>query len=75
MIIDGHKTMHRKQKQEVHDLITPEEAAPMLRLGPRRVRQLLCQGLLPGFKIGKLWRMRRSDIDNLGRPQPTEKAA
>lgn len=42
-----------------HDtrLLTPAEAAPLLRLHEVTVRRLLRQGKLPGVKTGREWRI------------------
>jgi len=46
-----------------HDLLTCEEAASYLRLHVRTVGRLLNQGMLPGVKVGRQWRLRRADLD------------
>ena len=46
-----------------HDLMTCEEAAAYLRLHTRTVGRLLAQGKLPGVKVGRQWRLRRTDLD------------
>lgn len=38
-------------------VLTPEEAAPQLRVTPQCVRQQLVAGKLPGFRVGRLWRI------------------
>ena len=44
-------------------MLTPEEAAAYLRVNPQRVYRLLRAGRCPGVKIGRQWRIRRSDLD------------
>lgn len=44
-------------------LLTLEEAAEVLRLSPRTVRQYVQQGDLVGRIIGGRWRFRRADLD------------
>ena len=39
-----------------------EEAAKMLGVTPRTVTRLAERGEIPGFRVGKLWRFRSSDI-------------
>ena len=46
-----------------HDLLTCHEAATYLRLHVRTVGRLLNQGMLPGVKVGRQWRLRRADLD------------
>lgn len=46
------------------DLLTPKEAADLLRLNIETVRRLLRTGQLPGCKVGRRqWRTRRADLD------------
>ena len=44
-------------------LLTLREAAEVLRLHPRTVREYLRRGELEGRVIGGRWRFRRKDID------------
>lgn len=51
------------------DLLTCEEAAAFLRVHPRTVYRLLREGKLPGVKVGRQWRIRRTDLEaSLGPP-------
>ena len=45
------------------ELLTPEEAAVYLRLNPQTAYRLLRTGQLPGVKIGRQWRIRKSSLD------------
>lgn len=53
-------------------LLTPEEAAVILRVTPKTVRDWLNKGELKGVKVGKLWRIKESDLRALlaGEPKP-----
>lgn len=44
-------------------LLTIREAAEVLRLHPRTVREYLRRGELEGRVIGSRWRFRRKDLD------------
>ena len=44
-------------------LLTLKEAAEVLRLSPRTVRQYVQQGELEGRIIGGRWRFRRAELD------------
>ncbi len=44
-------------------LLTLREAAEVLRLHPRTVREYLRRGELEGRLIGRRWRFRRKDLD------------
>lgn len=44
-------------------LLTLREAAEVLRLSPRTVREYVQRGEIEGRIIGKRWRFRRADLD------------
>jgi excisionase family DNA binding protein len=44
-------------------LLTLREAAEVLRLSPRTVREYVQRGEIKGRIIGKRWRFRRADLD------------
>jgi len=49
---------------EPDEVLTPKDAARILRLNLETVRRLLREGLLPGRKVGlRQWRIRRVDLD------------
>jgi excisionase family DNA binding protein len=45
------------------ELLTPEEAAVYLRLNPQTTYRLLRGGQLPGVKIGRQWRIRKTALE------------
>lgn len=47
------------------ELMTVEEAARYLKISPEVIRRWLREKKLPGFKIGKEWRIAREDIDTM----------
>ena len=56
------------------ELLTPEEAAAILKLSTFTIRKLLRNGTLPGIKIGggKEWRIDRSDLERYLASQRTK---
>jgi excisionase family DNA binding protein len=60
-------TAKRKQKNAVAPigdrLLTLREAAEVLRLNPRTVREYVNRGEIDGRIIGGRWRFRRADLD------------
>lgn len=44
-------------------LLTPEDAAKVLLVKPETVREWLRTGKLKGVKMGRLWRVRESDLE------------
>ena len=46
-----------------HEYLTLAEAAAVLRLHPRTVREYVRRGELQGRLIGRRWRFRREDLD------------
>jgi excisionase family DNA binding protein len=58
------------------ELLTPKEAATLLRMNLETVRRLLRAGELPGRKVGpRQWRIRRSDLERRLAPQPLDTVA
>jgi excisionase family DNA binding protein len=63
-------------------LISAERAAQLLGVHPKTVKRLAGDGLIPGMRIGKLWRFRESVLDSWmsaqlnsnGHPRPEAKA-
>lgn len=45
--------------------LSPEEAAAYLRVNPQTIYRNLRRGRLPGAKVGRQWRIRRTDLDRL----------
>ncbi len=44
-------------------LLTPQEAADYLRVSLRTIRRHLAAGTIRGRRVGKLWRIRKADLD------------
>lgn len=44
-------------------LLTAEEIASLLKLHPKTVLSMARSGSIPGFRMGKYWRFRASQID------------
>jgi excisionase family DNA binding protein len=53
-------------------LLTLHEAAEILRLSTRTVREYLKRGEIRGKIIGKRWRFRRADLDAFFENAPSE---
>ncbi len=51
------------ETDEVNDFLTPQEVMQMLYIGRNTFYKLVNSGQLPGFRIGKLWRVRREDLE------------
>jgi len=43
-------------------LLSPEEVAKRLAISPKTVRDYLREGRIKAMKVGKLWRVRESDL-------------
>ena len=48
---------------EGEEIITTPEAASILAVSERRVRELCARGQLPAVKVARDWIIRRADID------------
>lgn len=44
-------------------LLTPEEAAEILAVSPKSIREWLRKGKLKGLRAGRLWRIREGDLE------------
>lgn len=55
------KTNENKTKCE--PLIDVNEAAELLEVHPKTVKRLAARGIIPGMRIGKLWKFRASLLD------------
>jgi excisionase family DNA binding protein len=44
-------------------LIPTEEAANLLGIHPKTLQQLARDGRIPGKRVGKFWRFRKSELD------------
>ncbi len=53
-------------------LLTLREAAEVLRLSPRTVREYVSRGEIEGRIIGGRWRFRRADLDAFFQNAPRE---
>lgn len=51
-------------KQAQDQLLTPEDVAERLRVSRLTVGNWLRSGTLKGVKVGRLWRVRESDLEN-----------
>lgn len=57
-------------------LLTPQQVQDRLQIGERLCYRMLRDGRLPGFRVGKLWRVREGDLHealsrNASSPQKT----
>ena len=51
--------------REDNSLMTVDEVAEFLRLKPETIRSMARRGDLPGIKLGRVWRFRRSSISQI----------
>jgi excisionase family DNA binding protein len=45
------------------ELLTPEQAAAILQLSPKTIKDWLRAGKLTGCKVGRVWRVKRADLE------------
>lgn len=57
------------------DLLTPEEAAARLKISRVTVGDWLRSGKLKGVKVGRLWRIRESDLETFLKEGEKKKVA
>lgn len=57
---------------QINEYLTPQEVMALLAIGRNTFYRLVNSGELPAFRIGKLWRVRKTDFlnfsDNLPSP-------
>lgn len=44
-------------------VVDSEEAAKFLNINPKTLQKMARNGVVPGYRIGKLWKFRISDLD------------
>ena len=57
----------RKAEAATEDMVRLDEAAGILGVSRSTLQRMLKQGNVRGFKVGRQWRFRRSDLDKFGR--------
>jgi excisionase family DNA binding protein len=55
--------------EEAEAFYTLKEAAQLLRIAERTLRRLLQAGKMRGYRLGRQWRIPRSDIDRMIAPE------
>lgn len=45
-----------------HEVLAPEEAAQLLRISKKTLLRHARQGTVPGLKLGRVWRFRRTEL-------------
>lgn len=58
-----------------HDMMGPREAAAYLSLNEQTVRRLARQAAIPAFKVGGVWRFRKTQLAAYGNPAARTAAA
>lgn len=59
----SHPTQQQAGGQRCEEaLLTPQQVQERLQIGERLTYKLLKSGELPGFRVGKLWRIREGDL-------------
>jgi excisionase family DNA binding protein len=51
-----------REAERVEEIITPSEVAALLRIHVKTVYRLAEEGLIPGKRIGRSWRFRKSSV-------------
>lgn len=49
--------------ESAHRFLTPEEVSELLQVSVFTVRRWIKQDELPAYKLGRLWRIKRSDLN------------
>lgn len=64
----GYSPIYEEEQEEIrtYEFLTPKEIMEELAIGKNTLYRLLNTGKLPAFRIGKLWRVRRTDLEEFG---------
>jgi excisionase family DNA binding protein len=52
-------------------LLNSDQAAALVKIHPKTLQRYARNGLVPGLRVGKLWRFRASDLDRILLPKLT----
>lgn len=69
-VLDQRGTKEGEQGNLEDQLLTPEEVADHLRVSRPTVYAWLKMGRLRGLRAGRVWRIRRADLDAFLQPAP-----
>ena len=47
------------------ELLTTQEASNILKVSDQTIRDMIRTGRLPGFKVGRAWRIRREALEKI----------
>lgn len=47
------------------EILTAREAGDMLKVSDQTIRNMIRQGEIKGFKVGRSWRIKREEIEKL----------
>lgn len=61
----GYIPIYEEEQEEIrtYEFLTPKEVMEELAIGKNTLYRLLNSGELPAFRIGKLWRVKRSELE------------
>lgn len=57
-----------REEPRTYDYLTPKEVMEELAIGRNTFYRLVNTGELPAFRIGKLWRVKRSELERWQSP-------
>ncbi len=59
-----HPQLETAHPRDIGSVWTSDEAAQYLRINPRTLTRMARRGEIPSIQIGRLWRFRRTDLDD-----------
>jgi excisionase family DNA binding protein len=57
--------IRRKERERVEEILTPSQVAALLQIHVKTVYRLTEEGVIPGSRVGRSWRFRKSHILDL----------
>ncbi len=65
MFYDYENDVDKDELDTANEFLTPLEVMRLLYIGKNTFYRLVNSGELPAFRIGKLWRVKREDLEKL----------
>ena len=62
---NGYERDDEEYEEQINEYLTPREVMELLAIGKNTFYKMVQSGQLPAFRIGRQWRVRRADLEEL----------
>jgi excisionase family DNA binding protein len=62
MGLNGHRAQSAVTSEAEDEVLTADEAADFLKMSKKTLLRHVRQGIVPGARVGRVWRFRRSQL-------------